>query len=76
MDALPSPLANTDIGNPGVAGSASYDAGSGVITVRGSGAGIWNGSDHFQYVYQPLIGDGQIIARVRASAPAAMPKRA
>lgn len=60
--ALPSPWANQDIGSTGAVGSASYTAGT--FTIQGSGADIWGTSDAFQYVYQPLNGDGQITARL------------
>ena len=43
-------------------GSASYA--NGVFTVNGGGADIWGGSDQFNYVSQPLTGDGSIVARV------------
>ena len=43
-------------------GSASYA--SGVFTVNGGGADIWGSSDQFNYVSQPLTGDGTIVARV------------
>jgi hypothetical protein len=59
---LPSPWVSQDVGDAGLAGSASFAGG--VFTVNGSGADIWGGADAFQYVYQPLSGDGQIIARV------------
>ena len=36
---------------------------SGQFTVAGAGADIWDTADAFRYVYQPLAGDGQIIAR-------------
>ena len=45
-----------------MAGSASYS--SGVFTVNGGGADIWGTSDQFNYVSQPLTGDGSIVARV------------
>ena len=45
-----------------MAGSASYA--SGVFTVNGCGADIWGASDQFNYVSQPLTGDGSIVARV------------
>ena len=60
--ALPSPWADADVGSPAVAGSASYA--NGVFTVNGGGADIWGGSDQFNYVSQPLTGDGSIVARV------------
>ncbi len=59
---LPTPWQNQDVGSTGVAGSASYA--SGQFTVTGAGADIWGTADAFQYVYQPLSGDGQIVARV------------
>jgi predicted small secreted protein len=37
---------------------------SGTFTVRGSGADIWNRADAFQFVSQPLSGNGSITARV------------
>ena len=61
---LPSPWLDQNIGNVGLAGSASADA-SGTFTVTGAGGGaIYSNPDNFHYVYQPLNGDGQIIARV------------
>lgn len=53
---------SADIGNVGVAGS--YSAGSETLTVNGSGAGIWDTTDSFQFVYQPWHGDGEIIVQV------------
>jgi hypothetical protein len=60
--ALPSPWADTDVGAPSPAGSASFSGG--VYTVNGSGADIFGTSDQFNYVYQPTTGGGTIIARV------------
>src|SRR4029453_9929829 len=60
--ALPAPWANGDIGNPAVAGSASFSGST--FTVSGAGADIWNTKDEFQFVYQPLQGDAEIVARV------------
>ena len=59
---LPSPWADADVGSPAVAGAASYS--NGVFTVDGSGADIWGSSDQFNYVSQPLTGDGSIVAQV------------
>jgi glucose/arabinose dehydrogenase len=59
---LPSPWLETDIGNVGLPGSGSFA--SGVFTVRGSGADIWGNADAFHFVYQPLNGNGQLVARV------------
>ncbi len=51
-----------DIGSVGLAGS--YEENSGTITVRGSGADIWDAADGFHFVYRSLTGDGAIEARV------------
>ncbi len=61
---VPSPWADTDVGSPAIAGSASY--GNNVFSVNGAGADIWGTNDQFNYVYQPVTGDGNgtLIARV------------
>lgn len=53
-----------DIGNVGRAGSSSTASSTGVVTITGSGADIWASSDAFRFHYQPLTGDGTIVARV------------
>jgi len=60
--ALPSPWSQTDIGQVGSTGSASYA--SGTFTVRAAGADIWGAADAFHYVFHALTGDGSIQARV------------
>lgn len=57
---LPSPWVDKDVGGVGLAGSASYA--NGTFTVRGAGADIWGTADGFNFVYQALSGDGQIVA--------------
>jgi PKD repeat protein len=59
---LPAPWQHQDIGTVGVVGDASHAGG--VFTVKGSGTDIFGTADQFHYVYQPMNGDGQIIARV------------
>ncbi len=59
---VPSPWATRDIGSVGTTGSATYL--NGTFTLHGSGADIWDQSDSFRFVYQPLSGDGEIVARV------------
>lgn len=51
-----------DIGNVGLAGSMSQSGTT--FTVRGSGADIWDAADAFQFVYQKLRYNGEIIARL------------
>jgi hypothetical protein len=63
-DTIPKPWQGVDIGNVGAAGSEGLA--SGVFSVRGSGGDVWAGSDEFRFVYQPLEGDGTIIARIRS----------
>jgi chaperonin GroEL len=53
---------DTDVGQVGVTGSV--DVSNGVTTMNGSGADIWGTADAFNFFYQGLLGDGQIIARV------------
>jgi len=59
---LPSTWLDQDVGSVGVAGSASYT--SGTFTVNGAGSQIYGNGDAFHYVYQPLTGDGTVVARV------------
>ena len=59
---LPSPWQAQDIGAVGVAGKAS--ASSGTFTVEGGGADIWGSADAFRYVWQPITGDVDVVARV------------
>ncbi len=65
---VPGPILtqDQDVGTPGdpaVPGSASFASG-GVYTDSGAGSDIWNQADGFHFVYQPLLGDGMITARV------------
>lgn len=65
---LPAPWTNRDVGSPALAGKAGVS--NGVFSVTGAGADIWGTSDQFHYVYQPIQGDAEIVARVASfSAP-------
>ena len=59
---LPSPWLDSDVGAVGAPGSASFA--SPTFTVAGAGADVWGTADAFNFVYQPLNGDGTIVARV------------
>src|SRR5438477_11471440 len=59
---LPSPWADQDIGTVGTPGQASFLEGT--FIERGSGADIGGSADAFHYIYQPLSGDGKIVARI------------
>lgn len=61
---LPSPWTARDIGSPTPAGSSSYDSGTRSFQIDAGGADIWGTSDKFRFVYQPITGDVDVIARV------------
>ena len=61
---LPAPQQARDVGAPTIAGSTNYN--QGVYTIHAGGADIWGTSDQFHFVYQPMTGDGEIVARVRS----------
>jgi regulation of enolase protein 1 (concanavalin A-like superfamily) len=58
------PWTSFDVGRVGRLGSATVT--SGVLSVQGAGANIWDTADSFQFVTQPLSGDGCITARVNS----------
>jgi predicted amidohydrolase/regulation of enolase protein 1 (concanavalin A-like superfamily) len=60
--ALPGPWQTQDIGAVGTAGRAS--ASNGIFTVEGAGADVWGTGDAFRYVWQPVDGDVDVVARV------------
>ncbi|HTS06826.1 MAG TPA: hypothetical protein VMP68_14705, partial [Candidatus Eisenbacteria bacterium] len=61
--ALPSGWSDSDIGQVGVAGTAGYA--SNVFTLQAGGSSVLaTSTDAFHFVYQPLSGDGSIVARV------------
>jgi len=59
---LPQGWTDSHVGSVGAPGDASYS--SGTFTLQGSGDDVWRTADAFNYVYQPLSGDGTIVARV------------
>ncbi|MGH9411126.1 MAG: choice-of-anchor D domain-containing protein, partial [Vicinamibacterales bacterium] len=59
---LPASWLDQDVGSVGLAGTASYSGGT--FSVTGSGADIWGTADAFHYVYQPISGLVQLVARV------------
>ena len=58
----PSPWPAQDIGAVAIAGITSENGG--VWTVSGAGADIWDAADAFQFVHQPMTGDGIWTARL------------
>lgn len=61
---IPSPWQQTDIGAVNMPGYASFDNAASVFTSEAAGADVWGGADAFHYIYQPMTGDGTIVARV------------
>jgi hypothetical protein len=61
---LPDPWSDQDVGAVGGAGTASGDGTS--FTVIGSGADIWGNNDAFHFAFQPVTGDGSIVAQVNS----------
>ena len=59
---LPSTFDNSDIGTIGQPGTSTYA--SGVYTLTSTGQGAGGTSDGIQFLYQPLSGNGTIVARV------------
>jgi hypothetical protein len=59
---LPAGWSNTDVGQTGAPGRASFA--NGTFTVSGAGADVWGTADALQYAYRTLNGDGTIVARV------------
>ncbi|HTS07534.1 MAG TPA: IPT/TIG domain-containing protein [Candidatus Eisenbacteria bacterium] len=60
---LPTGWLDQDVGVVGHQGSGTYS--SGVFTVTGGGSNVLSGTtDAFHVVYQPLSGDGTIVARI------------
>ena len=59
---LPAPWLDQDMGQVGIAGSATFA--SETFTITGSGSGIYAPPDEAHYAYQALSGNGSIVARV------------
>jgi len=57
----PNTWTHSDIGSTVLTGNAGYANG---ITAYGSGADIWGTADAFHFTYQPLSGDGAMVAHV------------
>ncbi len=58
---------SADVGTVALAGSTSPTVDG--YSVKASGDDIWNSSDQFRFVYQPLTGDGAVVARVEYFSP-------
>ena len=56
------PWTSKDIGEVALPGSTVEN--DGTFTITASGWGLWSSFDAFRYMAQPLVGDGQIVARL------------
>ena len=65
---LPGQLTNIVVNPVNPIGTANYT--NGVFTITGSGEDIQGTADAFEFVCQPLTGDGQIVARITSLAGA------
>jgi len=59
---LPTGWLDSDIGNVGIVGTATYSGGT--FTITAAGQGVYGTADGMHFVYQSLSGDGVIAARV------------
>jgi hypothetical protein len=64
---VPAPFQHQDIGAVGMPGYATFDSTS-TFNIVAAGADVWGTADSFHYVYEPLSGDGTIVARVHTLA--------
>jgi serine/threonine protein kinase len=58
------PFVGGTIGDVGAVGTMQFDEKAGKFTVKGSGQDIFGNADAFQFVWQPVTGDCEIVARV------------
>src|SRR5215471_10548565 len=59
---LPAPWTSADVGAPSDTGSATFDGTS--FAVDGAGKDVWSNTDQFQFVFQQITGNADIVARV------------
>ncbi len=54
----------SDVGVVNPAGSAQFDAGTGVYTVTSSGANLWGTTDGFHFLWKKISGDAALSANI------------
>ncbi len=57
------------VGDTGAVGSAQFGDADGKLTVKGSGGDIWGNADAFQFAWQPVSGDCELVACVASVQP-------
>ena len=65
-DPLPPPWVNLDVGGPGLAGGASYVTNNPVWLVQSGGGDIYGTNDQCHFVYDSVLGNCEIRARIAA----------
>ncbi len=65
---VPASWGDNDVGDVGLGGAANYRP-NGTFAVSGSGAGVGGSNDQFHFVWQPISGDGAVVAEVTAQTP-------
>jgi len=67
---IPAALSSMDIGNTGgVASEVCYDAATGVYEIEASGEGIGTLMEGFNFIYRPLMGNGELTVRIVSTDP-------
>lgn len=66
---------NTDIGNPKIPGSSSYNESSHIYTLSGSGYNIWAERDEFHFTYNKIKGDFILTANFKLQGKGTIPHR-
>jgi regulation of enolase protein 1 (concanavalin A-like superfamily) len=61
-NALSSDWSYADVGGPAISGAAASSENA--FSVAGAGADVWEAWDQFAFVYQPVLGDADIVAHV------------
>jgi TolB protein len=64
-----------DVGNPKIAGGASFDESSQTYTLKGGGYNVWFGRDEFHYAFKKLTGDFLLTANFEFVGDGADPHR-
>jgi predicted Ser/Thr protein kinase len=57
------------VGDTGAAGNVQFSDADGKLTVKGAGGDIWGNADAFQFVWQPVVGDCELVASIASIQP-------
>ncbi len=66
---LPAGFSDQDVGAPGLAGGATYDAAAAGWVVWGSGQDIWNNADQFHFASKAVRGWERIMVQITSLTP-------